>query len=68
MKTTQSSIKVRLILSLFCMDSISIVEFEGVPFVEFLTKNDLQSNLRQYIIHCIAMVEETTPTAEVTPF
>lgn len=49
------------------MDSVLVAEFEGAPFVEFLTKNDLQFNLRQYIIHCIAMVEETTPTAEVTP-
>lgn len=42
------------------------LEFENLPFVEFLTKHDLQANLRQYIIHCIAMVEETTPTIKVS--
>ena len=42
-------------------------EFEDVPFVEFLVKNDLKGNLRQYIIHCIAMVDETTPTIKVCP-
>lgn len=44
-----------------------ILEVESLPFVEFLTKNDLQANLRQYIVHCIAMVEESTPTIEVCP-
>ena len=47
------------------MSWCSSAEFEKLPFVEFLSKHDLPPTLRQFVIHCIAMVEETTPTIQV---
>ena len=40
-------------------------EFVSLPYVEFLKRKDLTPNLIQYIVHCIAMVNEQVPTLEV---
>ena len=37
-------------------------EFIGKPFIEFLVHKRLSKNLQQYVLHAIAMVEETVDT------
>jgi len=39
-------------------------EFVSLPYVEFLRLKELTPNLIQYIVHCIAMVNEQVPTLE----
>jgi len=41
-------------------------ELVSLPYVEFLRLKELTPNLIQYIVHCIAMVNEQVPTLEVS--
>ena len=43
-----------------------LAEFVSLPYAEFLRRKDLTPNLIQYIVHCIAMVNEQVPTLEVS--
>ena len=41
------------------------LDYADRPFIEFLKYKKLTSNLIQFIVHAIAMVNDDTPTVEV---